>query len=127
MSAQKLDGAVQVLVSVVAVAHAESAGRAGHELSEALGSGVGAGVGVEIGLADYEGHNEAGINAVMRRVREDSFGDVLGFGGREFSVALLNEFGVWADKGEEFCAEAGGVFKWGSAWFGDVAREPRGG
>lgn len=81
MSAQKLDGAVEVLVGVVAIADAESAGGSGHELSEALGSGVGAGVGVEIRFADHEGHHEAGVNAVMGRVGEDSFGDVLGFGG----------------------------------------------
>lgn len=127
VSAQELDGAVEVLVGVVAIADAESAGGSGHELSEALSSGVGAGVGVEIRFADHEGHHEAGVNAVVGGVSEDSFGDILGFGGREFSVALLDKFGVRADEREKFRAETWGVFERRCTGFGDVAGEAGGG
>lgn len=112
------DGAAEILVGIEDVIDAEFAGGAGHELSETAGAGVADGVGIEIGFDEDDGHNEAGVDAVLDAEGEDAFGDVLGLGAAEAAVAALDEIGV----GGKDVEEVGGQFAArGGADVGDVA------
>lgn len=107
VAGEEFDSSVEVLLGVVAVGDSEAAGGSGHELSEALGAGVASRVGVEGAFGEDEGHDEAGVYAVVCAVGEDCAGDVFSFVGGEASVLPLDPLGVGGEDGEEVGGELG--------------------